>query len=149
MSVRTVWYNLFLILTKHTTPFELSSNGKTKYTTPFEVSYNGKENIPHSSNCHKRKDKIYHTVQTVIKRERQLERCGMFCFSFYDSSNGVVYLFFHFMTVRTVWCILFFFYDSSNGVVCFVLHFMTVRTVWCIFHFMTVRTVWNILFFIL
>jgi len=98
---------------------------------------------------------------------------------FYDSSNGVVYFVFHFMTFRTVWYIIFFifwqfercsiflfpFYDSSNGVVYFVFHLMTVRTEWSIlffyfydssngvvyfcFHFMTVRTVWYIFFFIL
>jgi hypothetical protein len=42
----------------------------------------GKENIPHSSNCHKRKDKIYHTVQTVIKRETK------YITPFELSSNG-------------------------------------------------------------
>jgi hypothetical protein len=38
----------------------------------------------------------------------QFELCDIFFFSFYDSSNGVVYLVFHFMTVRTVCYILFF-----------------------------------------
>jgi hypothetical protein len=30
------------------------------------------------------------------------QTCGIFCFSFDDRSNGVVYFVFHFMTVRTV-----------------------------------------------
>jgi hypothetical protein len=65
---------------------------KTKYNTPFELSSNEKQNIPHRSKCYKMK--IIYT--------------GIFCFSFYDSSNGVVYLVFHFIPVRTVWYILFF-----------------------------------------
>ena len=93
----------------------------------------------------------------------QFERCGIFCFSLYDSSNGVAYYSFHFLTVRTVlyilisilwqfersglfcfsflWqferCGIFFFsfYDSSNCVVYFVFHLMTVRTVWYILFF--------------
>jgi hypothetical protein len=36
----------------------------------------------------------------------QFERCGIFCFSLYDSSNGVVYYSFNFLTVRTVLYIL-------------------------------------------
>ena len=84
---------------------------------------------------------------------------------FYDSLNGVVYFVFHFMTVRTVWYILFFTlwqfercgilcfssYDSSNGVVYFVFHFYDSSNgvAYFSFHFMTVRTVWYILFFIL
>ena len=98
------------------------------------------------------------------------ERCGIFCFSFHDSSNVVVYLIFHFMTVRTVRIFSFSFYTCSNSVVYFVFHLMTFQTVWDIlffiwrqfercgifcfsfddssngvvyfvFHFMTVRTV--------
>ena len=109
----------------------------------------------------------------------QFERCGIFCFSLYDSSNGVVYCVFHLMTVRTEWSILFFifmtvrtvwhiflfilwqfercgifcfsFYDSLNGVVYFVFHFYNSSNVvaYFSFYFMTVRTVWYILFFIL
>ena len=65
------------------------------------------------------------------------EWCGIFCFSFDDSSNGVVYFVFHFMTFRTVWYILFSFYTCSNGAVCFVFHFMTFRTVWYILFFIS------------
>ena len=94
----------------------------------------------------------------------QFERCGLFWFPFYDSSNGVVYYSFHFLTVRTVlyilisilWqfelCGIFYFssYDSSNGVVYFVFHFYDSSNgvEYFSFHFMTVRTVWYILFFI-
>jgi hypothetical protein len=80
----------------------------------------------------------------------QFELCGIFCFSLYDSSNGVVYYSLNFLTVRTC-CIFWFpFYDSSNSVVYFIFHLMTVRTEWSIlfFIFMTVRTVWNIFLFI-
>jgi hypothetical protein len=70
----------------------------------------------------------------------QFARCGIFCFSFYDCSNGVVYFVFHFITVRTVSYILFFilwlfercgifcfsFYNCSKGVVYFVFHLMTI-----------------------
>jgi hypothetical protein len=94
----------------------------------------------------------------------QFERCGIFCFSLYDSSNGVAYYSFHFLTVRTVlyilisilWqferCGIFYFssYDSSNGVVYFVFHFYDSSNgvEYFSFHFMTVRTVWYILCFI-
>ena len=47
--------------TKHSTPFRTVIKCKTKYTTPFELSSNEKKNIPHSSNCHKMKNKICNT----------------------------------------------------------------------------------------
>jgi hypothetical protein len=89
-------------------------------------------------------------LQTLLTNyDWQFERCGIFCFSFYNCSNGVVYFVFHLMTVRTVWYISFFllrkfeqcgifcfsYYDCSNGVVYFVFHLMTVRTVWYILFF--------------
>ena len=95
------------------------------------------------------------TVQTVwyilFFTLWQFERCGILFFSFFDSSNGVVYFDFHFMTVRAVWYILFLSYDSSNGVVYFVFHFYDSSNgvEYFSFHFMTVRTVWNIFLFIL
>jgi hypothetical protein len=129
MTFRTVWYILFSIWWQ----FERCCifcfsfydrnviKWKTKYTTPFELSSNEKQNIPHRSNCHEMKNKIYHTIRTAITCNIlffilwQFERCGIFSFSFYNSSNGVVYFFFHFMTVWTVWYLLFSFYDCSNG----------------------------------
>jgi hypothetical protein len=79
MTVRTGWY-IFI-------------KCKTKYTAPF--------------NCHIMKIKIYHTVRTVIKWKQniphrsnchntlwQFERFGIFSFSFYNCSNGVVYIIF-------------------------------------------------------
>jgi hypothetical protein len=62
---------------------------KIKYTTPFELSY------PF--------DIFKLFLPTILW---QCERCGIFCLSFYYSSNGVVYFVFHFMTVRTVWYII-------------------------------------------
>jgi hypothetical protein len=73
------------------------------------------------------------TVQTVwyilFFTLWQFERCGILFFSFFDSSNGVVYFDFHFMTVRAVWYILFLSYDSSDGVVYFVFQYRNARTV--------------------
>jgi hypothetical protein len=80
MTVRTVWYILFFIIWQLNGAVYLK--WKDKYTTPFELSWNEKQNIPHRSNCHKMKNKIYNTVRTVIK-----------C---------VVYFVFHFITVRMV-----------------------------------------------
>jgi hypothetical protein len=41
------------------------------------------------------------------------------------------------MTVRTVWYILFSFYNCSNGAVFLVLHFKAVRAVWCVLFFIS------------
>ena len=59
----------------------------------------------------------------------QIELCGIIFFSFYDSSNGVLYFVFHLIIFRTVCYILFFIYDSSNCVLYFDFHLITVRTV--------------------
>jgi hypothetical protein len=103
--------------------------------------------LRHLQNSNKMKNKIYHTVRTVIKWEKnyttlfeqssnekqniahlcyilffilwQIELCGLFFFSFYDSSNGVLYFVFHLIIFRTVCYILFFIYDSSNCVLYF------------------------------
>jgi hypothetical protein len=120
-----VWYILFFIWWQFERcgifcfSFYDSSNGAVYLV--FQ-----KLTIPYHSNCLKMKNKIYHTVRIVIKWKTkyntpfelssnekqniwwQFERCGIFCFSFDDSSNGVVYFVFHFITIRTVWYILFF-----------------------------------------
>jgi hypothetical protein len=138
--VWTVWYILFFISWQ----FEQCGIFSFSFYNIFERCGTVRTVIKWKSkyttrlNCYLMKNKIYHTVRTVIKWKAKyttplemflFERCGIFCFSLYDSSNGSVYLVFHFITVRMVWYILFSFYNISNGVVYFAFHFMTVRTV--------------------
>jgi hypothetical protein len=107
MTFRTVWYILFFIWWQfnkiyHTVRIDIK--WKTKYNTPFELSSNEKQNIPHRSKCYKMKIIPVRTVWYILFFILwHFERCGIFCFSFYDCSNGVVYFIFIFIAVRTVW----------------------------------------------
>ena len=119
MTVRTVWYILFFHLIRFRTVFFFFWSQFERcaiFCFSFHDSSNGV---------------LYFVSYLIIFRTVcyilffilwQFELCGIHCFSFYYCSNGVVYL-------------VFLFYDSSNGVVYFVFHFMTVRTVWYILFF--------------
>ena len=112
---------------------------QTSLTAPFFISKC--QNHPRIVISHGRV-----SISPLVSVTLQFEQCGIFCFSFYNCSIGVVYFVSHFMTVWTVWYILFSilllfercgifcfsFYDCLNGVVYFVFHFMTVWTVWYI-----------------
>jgi hypothetical protein len=80
----------------------------------------------------------------------QFERCGIFCFSFYNCSNDVIYFVFHLMTVLTVWYILFFIWWQFErcGIFCFSFYDSSNSVVYFVSHFITVLTMWYILFFI-
>jgi hypothetical protein len=109
------------------------------------------------------KNKIYHTVRTVIKWGviyfvfhlttvrtlryilffilRQFEWYGIVNFSFYTCSNGVVYFVFHFKTFRTVWYILFFisWQFERCGIFSFSFYDSSNGAVYLVFHFIPVR----------
>jgi hypothetical protein len=161
IPVRTVWYILFFILWQFercgifSFSFYNCSNGVVYFVFHFITfrtcgifcfSFDDKQNIPHRSNCHKMKHKIYHTVRSVIKwktkyttpfemssNEKQnithVQNVLKWKKNIPHISDGVVYFVFHLMTVRTVWYILFFILWQFErcGIFCF--HSITVRTV--------------------